>query len=62
VRRWLANEAKYTGDGPVPPLPDEVRLEAARRYIGSFELVTGTKFEPDSREPLSRIAKAIGAA
>jgi phosphoribosylaminoimidazole-succinocarboxamide synthase len=62
VRRWLATEMKYTGDGPVPPLPDEVRLEAARRYIGSFELVTGTKFVPDTREPLARIAKAIGAA
>ncbi len=62
VRRWLANEAKYTGDGPVPTLPDDVRVEAARRYIGSFELVTGTTFEPDTREPIARIAKAIGAA
>jgi len=62
VRRWLATEAKYTGDGPVPTLPDEVRVEAARRYIGTFELVTGTTFEPDTREPLARIAKAIGAA
>jgi len=61
VRRWLANEAKYTGDGPPPPLPDEVRLEAARRYIGSFELVTGTPFVPDTREPLARIAAAIHA-
>lgn len=62
VRRWLANEAKYSGDGPPPALPDEVRLEAARRYIGSFELVTGTKFVPETREPLARIAKAIGAS
>jgi phosphoribosylaminoimidazole-succinocarboxamide synthase len=62
VRRWLANEAKYTGDGPVPTLPDDVRVEAAKRYIGSFELVTGTTFQPDTREPLTRIAKAIGAA
>lgn len=62
VRRWLATEAKYTGDGPVPALPDEVRVEAARRYVSNFEQVTGTKFEPDTREPIARIAKAIGAA
>jgi phosphoribosylaminoimidazole-succinocarboxamide synthase len=62
VRRWLANEAKWSGDGPPPVMPDEVRLEAARRYIASFELVTGTKFEPDTRDPIPRIASALEAA
>jgi phosphoribosylaminoimidazole-succinocarboxamide synthase len=62
VRRWLANEAKWSGDGPPPVMPDEVRLEAARRYIASFELVTGATFIPDTREPIARIAAAIGAA
>jgi phosphoribosylaminoimidazole-succinocarboxamide synthase len=62
VRRWLADEAKWTGDGPPPTLPDDVRVEAARRYIASYELVTGERFEPDTREPIARIAAAIGAA
>lgn len=62
VRRWLANEAKWTGDGPPPRLPDDIRLEAARRYIASYELVTGRTFEPDTREPLARIAQATGLA
>ena len=62
VRRWLAGEAKWTGDGPPPDMPDEVRIEAARRYIASFELVTGRKFVPDTREPVARIAAALGAA
>ena len=61
VRRWLANDAKWTGDGPPPEMPDEVRLEAARRYIASYELVTGKKFVPDAREPIARIAAALGA-
>ncbi|HUQ05759.1 MAG TPA: phosphoribosylaminoimidazolesuccinocarboxamide synthase [Kofleriaceae bacterium] len=61
VRRWLAEEAKYTGDGPPPPLPDDVRVEAARRYIKSYELMTGQTFEPDTREPVARIAAALGA-
>jgi phosphoribosylaminoimidazole-succinocarboxamide synthase len=61
VRRWLANEAKWTGDGPPPVMPAEVRCEAARRYIASYELVTGREFVPDTREPLARIAAALGA-
>ena len=62
VRRWLASEAKWSGDGPAPVMPDEVRLEAARRYIASYELVTGKPFVPDTREPIARIAAALGAA
>lgn len=62
VRRWLAGEAKWTGDGPPPVMPDEIRLEAARRYIASYELVTGKTFVPDTRPPIPRIAAALGAA
>ena len=62
VRRWLADEAKWTGDGPPPVMPDDIRLEAARRYIASYELVTGNTFIPDPAEPVARIAAALGAA
>ncbi|MBV8761919.1 MAG: phosphoribosylaminoimidazolesuccinocarboxamide synthase [Deltaproteobacteria bacterium] len=61
VRRWLAGEAKWTGDGPPPVMPADVRCEAARRYIASYELVTGRTFAPDTREPVARIAAALGA-
>ena len=54
VRRWLADFG-YGGDGLPPPLPEEVRIEAARRYIAAFELVTGGAFEPDPTPPLARI-------
>jgi phosphoribosylaminoimidazole-succinocarboxamide synthase len=62
VRRWLADEARWSGDGPPPQMPDEVRLEAARRYIATYQLITGERFAPDTRAPLPRIAAAIGAA
>ncbi|MDB4961783.1 MAG: Phosphoribosylaminoimidazolesuccinocarboxamidesy nthase [Myxococcales bacterium] len=62
VRCWLANEAQWNGDGPPPVMPDDIKIEAARRYIASFEQVTGTPFVPDTREPLARIAAALGAA
>lgn len=61
VRRWLSGEAQWSGDGPPPVMPDEIRLEAARRYIASYELVTGERFVPETREPLARIAAALGA-
>lgn len=62
VRRWLAGEAKWTGDGPPPVMPADVRCEAARRYIASYEIVTGKTFAPDTREPIARIAAALGAS
>jgi len=61
VRRWLANEGGFSGDGPSPVLPDEVRLEAARRYIATYQLVTGERFVPDTQPPIPRIAAALGA-
>jgi phosphoribosylaminoimidazole-succinocarboxamide synthase len=62
VRRWLAGEGKWSGDGPPPVLPDEVRLEAARRYIATYQLVTGERFVPDTHDPIPRIAAVLGAA
>ncbi|MFT3700548.1 MAG: phosphoribosylaminoimidazolesuccinocarboxamide synthase [Kofleriaceae bacterium] len=61
VRRWLKTETSWTGDGPPPVMPPEIRIEAARRYIASYELVTGTPFQPDTREPVARIAAALEA-
>lgn len=62
VRRWLAGEARWSGDGPPPVMPDDIRVEAARRYIASYELVTGETFAPDASPPIPRIAAALGAA
>ena len=60
VRRWLVDQG-YRGEGAPPPLADDVRVEAARRYIATYELVTGREFEPDTAEPTARIAKNLGA-
>jgi phosphoribosylaminoimidazole-succinocarboxamide synthase len=54
VRRTLAEQG-YRGDGPPPVLADEVRCEAARRYIQVCELITGRPFVPDTQEPIARI-------
>jgi phosphoribosylaminoimidazole-succinocarboxamide synthase len=61
VRRWLVSQG-YDGNGAPPALPDEVRLEAARRYIEIFEVLTGRAFEPDTSPPVPRLAKHLGVA
>jgi phosphoribosylaminoimidazole-succinocarboxamide synthase len=59
VRRTLAEQG-YRGDGPPPPLASDVRIEAARRYIALYELITGKTFEPDTQPPIARIRKTLG--
>lgn len=58
VRRWLAEQG-YTGDGPSPKLTDDVRIEAARRYIEACETIRGQTFVPDSDPPHDRLAKNL---
>ncbi len=58
VRHKLAAQG-YTGDGAPPPLSDEIRCEAARRYVALYELVTGREFVPDFDEPLARIRRNL---
>ena len=61
VRRWLAKEG-FRGDGPIPPIPDDVRVEASRRYIEACETISGVPFTPDLSPPLERIAKNLGVS
>jgi phosphoribosylaminoimidazole-succinocarboxamide synthase len=59
VRRWYAEQG-YTGDGPPPPIADDVKVEAAKRYIAAYELVSGKSFTGDLSDPLPRIRKNLG--
>jgi phosphoribosylaminoimidazole-succinocarboxamide synthase len=60
VRRHLA-KGGFTGNGPVPPIPDEVRVEATLRYIHAVETITGAPFQPNlDPDPLSRIRRNLG--
>jgi phosphoribosylaminoimidazole-succinocarboxamide synthase len=61
VRRWLAAQG-FKGDGPIPTIPDDVRIEASRRYIEAYERVVGAPFVADLRPPIPRIAAALGIA
>jgi phosphoribosylaminoimidazole-succinocarboxamide synthase len=58
VRRYLAGVG-FKGDGPIPPIPDDVRIEATRRYIEAYETISGEPFVPDLGEPLARLRKNL---
>ncbi len=51
VREWLVSQG-FRGDGQPPALTDEVRIEAAKRYIQAYETVTGQEFRVTD-EPLA---------
>jgi len=61
VRLWLGEQG-YRGEGPPPALPEEVRIEAATRYIDAFEQLSGRDFQPDFDAPLPRIRRNLGLA
>jgi phosphoribosylaminoimidazole-succinocarboxamide synthase len=62
VRRWLVSERGYRGEGAPPVLPDDVRCEAAARYIEAYELVTGQRFAASAEAPEPRIRRNLGLA
>lgn len=58
VRRWLVEQG-FRGDGNPPPLPEDVRIEAARRYISAYEIITGQEFKVTDEPVAERIRSAL---
>lgn len=56
LREWLAAEG-FRGDGDIPSIPDDVRVETARRYIEAYELITGQTFTAISGDVTERITQ-----
>ncbi len=61
LRRFLSAQG-FTGDGPVPTIPDEIRVESSVRYQIAVEKIMGRPFEPNLEEPIARIRKNLGIA
>jgi phosphoribosylaminoimidazole-succinocarboxamide synthase len=60
VRRWVVARCDPYRE-KVPPIPAEVNLEAAQRYIQAFETITGTAFPlpPPDQPVLERIRRNL---
>lgn len=58
LREWLA-EKGFRGEGKLPAIPDEIRVETARRYIEAYELITGQTFTAEVGPVEERIKKNL---
>ncbi len=58
LREWLA-EKGFVGEGDVPEIPDEVKVETARRYIEAYELITGQAFVAEVGNVGERLEKNL---
>lgn len=58
VREWLAAQG-FRGEGTPPELTDEVRVEAAKRYMRAYELITGREFVVSDEPVRERIRKTL---
>jgi len=61
VRRALA-AAGWHGEGPVPVLSAEVRMETARRYAQTYEMLTGRRFTPAPVPAVPRLMANLQAS
>ncbi|MCH8329569.1 MAG: phosphoribosylaminoimidazolesuccinocarboxamide synthase [Nanoarchaeota archaeon] len=61
VRQFLADKG-FLGEGEIPEIPDEVKIEAAKRYIKAYEMITGQEFEAENEDVLGRIENNLRKA
>ncbi len=58
VREWYAGK-NFRGEGVPPPMPPEVRIEAAKRYIAAYETITGEEFVVSDEPALARMERNL---
>lgn len=61
VRQFLAKKG-FIGDGKIPEIPDDVKVEAARRYIKAYEMITGKDFKAEVGDVKERIGNNLRKA
>jgi phosphoribosylaminoimidazole-succinocarboxamide synthase len=59
LRRFLAAQG-FQGEGEVPPIPAEVRVESSLRYVAAIEKIMGEPFVPNLEPPIERISRNLG--
>jgi phosphoribosylaminoimidazole-succinocarboxamide synthase len=61
LREWFASKG-YRGEGKIPTMPDEFRVQVAERYIRVYETLTGQTFIPGATPIDTRILGVLRAA
>ena len=58
-RQWLIRERNFSGHGTPPPIPDDVRVDLARKYLSAFEQITGAPLPLEVGDVNARIRKSL---
>jgi phosphoribosylaminoimidazole-succinocarboxamide synthase len=58
VRQWLAGQG-FIGEGEIPGIPDDIKIEAARKYITAYEMITGKQFVAKNENVEARIRQSL---
>lgn len=58
LREWLAAKG-FIGEGEVPEIPGEIKVETARRYIQAFEQITGQSFVAEVGDVNARLEQNL---
>jgi phosphoribosylaminoimidazole-succinocarboxamide synthase len=59
VRQWLIREKGFSGHGPLPVIPENVRVETAALYLRAYAEITGTPLTPLPGDVEVRIRKNL---
>ncbi|HEY1335675.1 MAG TPA: phosphoribosylaminoimidazolesuccinocarboxamide synthase, partial [Myxococcaceae bacterium] len=59
VRQWLIREKGFSGHGPLPVIPENVRVQTAELYLRAYGEITGTPLEPVAGDVEARIQKNL---
>jgi phosphoribosylaminoimidazole-succinocarboxamide synthase len=62
LRQWLINERGFSGHGPLPEIPEDVRVGLTEKYLAAYEQITGTGFPLDVGDVRARLEKNLKAS
>jgi len=59
VRQWLIREKNFSGHGPIPTIPESVRIRTAELYLRAYGEITGTPLRTVAGDVEDRIRKNL---
>jgi phosphoribosylaminoimidazole-succinocarboxamide synthase len=59
VRQWLIREKGFSGHGPLPVIPEEIRIRTAETYLAAYREITGAALQLRVGDPVERIRKNL---
>lgn len=62
LRQWLITERGFSGHGPLPVIPDDIRVSLAQTYVTAWQRLTGETFVMNPGDVRSRLATNLRAA